>query len=196
MQKKKYNKMSLNKLICKKRLFHIIKIFERIFAIAFVLLILYHCCFDLSVIVTQSMSPTLCGESKQDGDWVLIEKITYLFRNPGRWELVSFNKPEGIQVIKRVVALPEETLSINKFEISINNKSIEMPEKLNFLKYYSFGMLNKGALVKCENSFFVMGDYSRDSEDSRFHGPIEAKFITGRPFLRIWPLSRFGFVNP
>ena len=70
--------------------------------------ILYHLCFDVSVMVSGSMAPTLQGKSVDDGDVVLTERITYRLRRPRRWEVVCFGADNGDQLMKRVVGLPGE----------------------------------------------------------------------------------------
>lgn len=161
--------------------------------------ILWLVCLDVQVMVdSPSMSPTLCGPDKKTntpGDIIIAEKLTYRFRSPRRWELVSFYDPESFCMItKRVVALPGETVSVNKFVLSVNGQPMAFPQSLSFLRYYSYGNLCKGATVHCGSGYYVLGDYSRDSNDSRFNDPLPAERIKSRPLLRIWPLSRFGFV--
>jgi len=173
------------------------RVLEHVFALVGFLMIVYYSMFDISVMISDSMAPTLQGTSQENGDWVLTEKITYRFRSPKRWELVAFENGSKVQVIKRVVGLKNERISLKKLKPIINGKQIQIPDSLHFLKYYSFGNLHgKKEEYECENGFYLLGDNSRDSDDSRFNGAIASSEITGRPWLRIWPLSRFGFVNP
>ena len=50
--------------------------------------------------------------------------------------------------------------------------------------------------AECGDGYFVLGDDTRDSQDSRFEGPVERRRIVGRVWLRIWPPRRIGWVNP
>jgi signal peptidase I len=157
----------------------------------------YHACFDLTVITSGSMQPTLQGESVDDGDWVLTEKVSYCFRDPRRWEVVSFQHKNGMRIVKRVVGLEDEKISLSYEEkwVLINGAPVERPERLDFLEYYSYGNLRKGKSVTCDGGYFVFGDFSRDSHDSRFDGVLSPERITGRAWMVVWPLSRVGFVR-
>ena len=168
---------------------------EHLLAIIGAVLIVYHLCFELSVMVSPSMSPTLQGTSRDNGDWVLTEKISYWFREPRRWEIVRFDLEDYTPVMKRVVALPNESVTIRTNHIRINGESVVRPDSITNLTYYSYGNLSHGRPVPCNHGYYVLGDDSRDSQDSRFEGAIPAKKIQGRAWLRVWPLKRFGRVK-
>src|SRR4051794_14261948 len=68
--------------------------------------IFYHLCFEVTVMTSSSMAPTLRGSSNDDGDRILVEKITGRFRRPRRWEIYFFYNTDGIPVAKRVIGLP------------------------------------------------------------------------------------------
>lgn len=172
------------------------RIVERILAITGLYFIVYTTCFELSVISSPSMSPTLQGTSFETGDWVLSERVSLWFRQPRRWEVVQFRDEEGSSVMKRVAGLPGETVTLKEGEILINDGTVERPSTLKPLKYIPFGNLRNGARVSCEKGFYLLGDYSNDSQDSRFDGPIPTQKIKGRSWCRIWPPSRIGWVNP
>ena len=72
--------------------------------------------FDITPMISGSMSPTLQGDNKS-GDWVLAEKISYWFRGPRRWEVVEFDDEDRIQIMKRVAALPGETIAVKDFHV-------------------------------------------------------------------------------
>ncbi|MGB0580622.1 MAG: signal peptidase I [Limisphaerales bacterium] len=168
---------------------------EHLLAVIGAVLIAYHLCFELSVMVSPSMSPTLQGTKRENGDWVLTEKITYWFREPRRWEVVRFNLDDYTPVMKRVVALPKETITIKTNNITINGESVLRPDSITNLTYYSYGNLSSGRPVPCDWGYYVLGDDSRDSQDSRFEGAIKPDKIQGRVLLRVWPLNRFGWVR-
>src|SRR5690242_18106932 len=85
---------------------------ERCFAILGLLAVLYVLMFDISTIISPSMSPTLRGTNIDNGDRVLTEKVSYRFRNPRRWEVITFLNNEGQRVMKRVIGLPGETVQV------------------------------------------------------------------------------------
>lgn len=169
---------------------------ERVLAMAGLLFIIYHGGFNLTTITSPSMSPTLEGESFSTGDWVLTCKLKPAVRMPKRWELVQFRDSEGMFVIKRVVGLPGERIQLKDGRVVINDKVLDYPNVLSDLKYYPFGNLRKEGTVACENGFYVLGDKSNDSNDSRFEGPVKPEVITGRPLCIVWPLTRLRFLNP
>lgn len=175
------------------RVFHFIR---NTLALIGLLLIIYHLCFDLSVVVSSSMAPTLIGEGGPGSDWVLSERISYWVRRPRRWEVVWFRNVEGFLVAKRVVGLPGDEVSLRDQRPIINGSLLPFPPSLSFLRYYSWGDLNAGKSVRCGDAYFVFGDDSKDSADSRFDGPVAVEEIRGRAWLIVWPPSRVGFVNP
>ena len=75
--------------------------------------LVYHFCFEYTVIVSESMAPALKGTSLETGDGLLVEKVTGRFRSPRRWEIYFFYDSEGNPVAKRIVGLPGEKLSLN-----------------------------------------------------------------------------------
>jgi signal peptidase I len=164
----------------------------RLFAVTYAL------CFNLDQIVSPSMSPTLQGESINDGDWVLSEKISYRLRSPRRWEVVRFVNDDGTLVMKRVGGLPGETIGVDDGgHVITNGRAMMFPQGLEFLHYYAFGpYLHDGKQARCGDGYFVFGDDSKDSQDSRYDGPIPAARLKGRPLLRVWPWNRIGWVNP
>ena len=158
-------------------------------------MIVYHLGFELSVVVSNSMSPGLEGTNVKNGDWVLMEKVSYWFRAPRRWEVVAFPNQEGISVMKRVVALPGETISIKDRWAAVNGVPLLRPPGLLVRKYYPYGNLARGASVECKDGFYVLGDYSIDSCDSRWEGTVPREKIRGRAWLIVWPLSRLSFAT-
>ena len=167
-----------------------------IFALIGLLFVLYLVSIDVSQVHSPSMSPTLCGTSSADGDWVLVEKITYWFRSPRRWEIVQFFSNDGYRVCKRVVGLPGERVEIRDLFVMIDGQPLARPESLPFLKYYNFGPhAHRGESIDCSEGYFLLGDDSKDSQDSRFDGPLDPERIRGRAVMILWPPSRMGVVR-
>jgi signal peptidase I len=158
--------------------------------------LVYHLCFDLSVMVSGSMEPALRGESREDGEWVLTEKVSYWFRRPRRWEVVTFRSDEANQRMKRVVGLPGERTSLVEGQVAIDGGVIERPASLAYLNYCAYGDLRGGRQADCGDGYYVLGDDSEDSQDSRYEGPLCGDAVVGRAWLVIWPPSRVRFVGP
>jgi signal peptidase I len=168
---------------------------EHLLACIGAVLVVYHVGFELTVMISPSMSPTLQGTSRDNGDWILTERISYWFREPRRWEVVRFDMEDGTPVMKRVVGLPDETVALKKFRLLINEEVVPHPEPISHLKYYSYGNISHGRTFTNNHGYFVLGDDSVDSYDSRYEGTIPKEKIAGRVWLRVWPPSRFGLVH-
>jgi signal peptidase I len=148
--------------------------------------------FDLTPLVSGSMSPTLMGD-KFSGDWVLAEKVSYYFRKPRRGEVIEFRGDDGLKIMKRVMAFPGETIAVEKNRVKVNGTDIEPPPGAAHVKYYGYGNLNRPYSVPY--GYYVLGDDSADSEDSRYEGPVREEQVRGRAWLIVWPLGRFGWVR-
>lgn len=168
---------------------------ERALAIFGGLVIVYWLTLDLSVIVSPSMQPTLQGTNLDNGDRVVTEKVSLLFRRPRRWEVITFITPEGEKRMKRVVGLPGEAVQMPEpGRLLIDGQPLKVPDTYN-LRYLRFGNLFDGKPVPCGEGYYVLGDDLKDSDDSRFNGPVAADQILGRAWLIAWPWSRAGFVD-
>ena len=149
-----------------------------------------------------SMEPTL-----NVGDRVLVNKLAYDFHDVRRGDLIVFDRPEaetgGVpDLIKRVIALPGETIEFRDGVIYIDNRRLEEPYLPPGFQTSGLSLTNAGAglcggTAMCqvpEGYVFVMGDNRNDSRDSRFFGPVEEDGIVGRAFLRVWPISNLDFL--
>jgi signal peptidase I len=168
---------------------------ERMFAVFGVLCLLYVLTVDISIITSPSMSPALQGKNVENGDRVVTEKVTRWFRQPRRWEVIAFTRDDGVQLMKRVVGLPGESVQLSKDRrLLIDGKPVELPPGLN-QKYLRFGNLFEGKPVPCGEGYYVLGDDLKDSDDSRFNGPVKPSRLIGRAWLIVSPWNRFGFVR-
>ncbi|MCI7062160.1 MAG: signal peptidase I [Lachnospiraceae bacterium] len=141
----------------------------------------------------ESMEPTLT-----DGDSVIIERLSYYFKDPKRYDVVVFpvhydsTSSEETYYIKRVIGLPGETVQIIDGSVYINN------EKLSDDKYASAEIQEAGIaekpLVLGPKQYFVMGDNRNMSTDSRnsYVGLVNKNDIIGEAWLCTWPLNHFG----
>ncbi len=169
---------------------------ERAFALFGALVAVYWLTLDISVVVSQSMFPTLQGNSLKDGDRVVTEKVSRWFRKPRRWEVITFTTADGEKRMKRVAAFPGESVQMLKTgEFLVDGQPLEVPSSLTNRNFLRFGNLMDGNPVSCGDGYYVLGDELKDSDDSRFNGPVPANQILGRTWLIVWPFTRFGFVN-
>lgn len=168
---------------------------EHLLACIGLCLIAYHLCFELTVMTSDSMAPALNGTSYENGDSILLEKITGRFRAPRRWEIYFFYDSEGNAVAKRVVGLPGEKIAIKTNEIYINGIPLKRPKNLQANKYFGYGSLVNGREVDCGKGYFMLGDSSADSFDSRYTGLVTRDRFRGRVSCILWPFAHAGFVK-
>jgi signal peptidase I len=157
--------------------------------------IIYHFCFELTVMTSDSMAPTLKGTSYENGDRILLEKVSGRFRAPKRWEIYFYYDTDGTPVAKRVVGLPGERIAINTNGLCINGTPLSRPKGLEQVSYYGYGNLANGREVECGKGYFMLGDSTKDSYDSRFTGPVAKQRFRGRIWCIVSPRSHIGFVK-
>ncbi|HYM24590.1 MAG TPA: signal peptidase I [Vicinamibacterales bacterium] len=126
-----------------------------------------------------SMEPTY-----KDGDHVLIDKLTYRFRQPSRTEAVAFYYPinPDRSFIGRVIAREGDTIKIADGKVFVNNQ--ELPEP--YVSATFRGKDNYGPKTVPEGTYFIMGDRRDSVSDSRHWGPVPRKYVWGRVFATIW----------
>jgi signal peptidase I len=145
--------------------------------------------FQAFFIPSESMVPTL-----RVHDRVLVNKLSYKLHDVHRGDIVVFKAPEGSDpgiddLVKRVIALPEETVSAHGGHVYIDGEQLAEPYLPEGTETSSFS-----AVTLEPDHYWVMGDNRDNSKDSRVFKAIEKKEIIGRVFFRIWPLSRLGFM--
>lgn len=133
-----------------------------------------------------------------DGDYLLVDQVTYRFRPPERGEVVVFRSPgdNSIYFIKRIIGLPGEKVAIKNGEIKVFNQSREIDLKESYIPSgVSTGGNSEWALNS--DQYFLLGDNRPSSFDSRSWGPLPAENIIGLARLRLWPLPEFkAFAAP
>jgi len=145
-------------------------------------------------IPTGSMKPTL-----QAGDRVLVNKFLYKFKEPQRGDIVVFRYPgeDKKDFIKRLIATGGEVVEIKGGDIYIDNKRIEDPFIIRQIRYFNkrpYGSSGKPVKVP-DGHYYVLGDNSASSKDSRYWGFVPAKNMIGKAFLMYWPPKRIRLVK-
>ena len=123
-----------------------------------------------------SMEPTY-----QEGDQLIVNKISCRFSSPDRNDVIVFDKPdENRKLIKRVVAIPGDSVQIVDGALYVNNKRVNDPFS---------GMQKAGCaaseIMLDQDEYFVLGDNRGDSHDSRDFGPIKKRQIIGKAQFKI-----------
>lgn len=158
-----------------------------VFGMTFLLL---HFVGQRTVVMGSSMEPTL-----YDGDNLIVDKISYRFREPERYDVIVFPYEDGTYYIKRIIGLPGEQVRIDE------NGSIYINEERISESYGKEVIEDPGCAGETvtlgENEYFVLGDNRNNSMDSRDErvGLIQRERIMGKAFLRIFPLDKIGTVD-
>jgi signal peptidase I len=138
------------------------------------------------IVVGVSMQPSF-----EDGQRVLVSKATYYFSEPERGDVLIFQPPGNKQgdFIKRVIALPGDTIEVKKGSIYINGSRLEE----NYIKDAPSYTLEKQKIP--EKSYFVLGDNRNNSSDSHNGWFVPRENIIGKAWLSIWPPNKWGLVH-
>ena len=138
-----------------------------------------------------SMETTL-----SDKDQLIVDTMTYRFRDPKRYDIVVFpyQYQDNTYYIKRIIGLPGETVQILSGMVYIDGMRLDE-------HYGNEIMENPGIaeepLTLGEDEYFVLGDNRNNSSDSRASdvGLIHRKDLIGRAWIRVWPLSQIGVIH-
>ena len=141
-----------------------------------------------------SMRPTLL-----EGDKLFVNKYLYRFEMPKRGDIIVFKYPNDPKkdFIKRLVGLGGETVEIRDGKIYVDNKVLDDPNTFGKFTYYNhdpFGGPGDRVAVPAD-TYFVLGDNSANSTDSRFWGFVPKKNVLGKAIFRWWPPKRIGKVG-
>ena len=138
-----------------------------------------------------SMNATL-----EDGDNLIVDKISYRFKDPERFDIIVFpyQYQENTYYIKRIIGMPGETVQVKDGMIYIDGEVLE--------ESYGKEVMNHAGVAADpitlgEDEYFVLGDNRNNSSDSRDPsvGNIPEDQIVGKAFIRIWPLDKFGILR-
>lgn len=134
-----------------------------------------------------------------DGDYLIIDEISYRFNEPQREDVIVFRYPLDPSqfFIKRVVGLPGETVKIEDgrvfiYSIETSDERIVLDESAYLEDSYTPGNLE---ITLEEDEYFVLGDNRMSSSDSRKWGELDKKYIIGRAWIRAWPVDRLDILD-
>ncbi|KKS01580.1 MAG: signal peptidase I [Candidatus Levybacteria bacterium RIFCSPLOWO2_02_FULL_40_18] len=173
---------------------------ETILLVGAVFLVIYVFLFRPFEVKGDSMYPNF-----HDGEYVLTNLIGYgttsflKLSGPKKGDVIVFKSPTEADkdFIKRVIALPGETVSLNNGNIYVNGRFVSEDEFLSpdvTTNPQSF-LREEQSVTVPQDQYFVMGDNRPYSSDSREWGFVGKKNIIGTSFLIYWPLSKFGRVS-
>ena len=147
--------------------------------------------FQPFIVKGASMEPNF-----DQGDYLIIDEISYRFREPKRGEVIVFKFPlnPSQRFIKRIVGLPGEIVEINEGRIIIQKGDQIQTLKENYLPKINFDDRKYRFELK-ENEYLVLGDNRNFSYDSRYFGPLNKKFIVGRVIFKLWPIKNISKIE-
>ena len=131
----------------------------------------------------------------QDGECLMIDKLSYQMREPERFEIVIFPFEEDVFYVKRIIGLPGETVQILEGKVYINGELLETDV------YGEELIENPGRaedpIELGETEYFLLGDNRNKSLDSRYGivGDIPLEEFVGRAFLRYYPFDQIGLLT-
>ena len=133
-----------------------------------------------------------------DKDNLIIDKVSYRFRDPERYEIIVFpyRHAEETFYIKRIIGLPGETVQIKEGYVYINDKKLEETFGREVIRADRYGQAAE-PITLGEDEYFVLGDNRNESADSRETsvGILKREDLIGRAWVRIWPLDSFGVLT-
>lgn len=162
-------------------------VFGAIFAIIYLFVAQFH------KVSGNSMFPTY-----HNNDFLVTEKISYRFGEPKRGEVIVLKNPrdESVDFIKRIIALPGDTIKIENSSVYVNGQLLNETYLPANTPTHAGAFLTEGTTIKAgPNQFFVLGDNRDHSSDSREWGSATKEEIIGRAFFRYWPLQSIGILT-
>lgn len=140
----------------------------------------------------QSMEPNF-----HDGDYLIVDELTYRFRSPQRGEVIVFKYPQNPsqRYIKRIIGLPGEAVEVKGGSVFIEKEGQRVA--LGEMEYL-FSEVDTPGDIKVslgKQEYFVLGDNRYASSDSRRWGTLPREDIIGRVLLRAWPPSAFAYIE-
>jgi len=142
------------------------------------------------VVSGSSMVPTFLN-----GNYLIIDKVSYRLNEPQRNEIVIFRYPNDQKkfFIKRIIGLPNETVDIKGSTVTITNK--DHPDGLKLDEPYVKNVASNTTHFELkDNEYFVMGDNRSGSSDSRYWGAVKKELLVGRAFVRLFPIDKISIL--
>jgi signal peptidase I len=186
-----------------------------VFAAAFILVLL----LNTTVFATTQVRQTSMQDTLMEGQHLFIEKLTYMFGDPSRLDIIVFIEDQypanyidrvkvflkdvseifrpieqktNVRLVKRVIGVPGDTIDIRDDKVYLNGKVLDEP----YVKGVTYQRPEIAFPLKVPNGkYLVLGDNREVSKDSRTFGLIERCQIEGKAVFRFWPLDKFGGVK-
>ena len=147
--------------------------------------------FQPFLVKGSSMEPNF-----HNGDYLIIDEISFRLRTPQRGEVIVFKYPENPsqKFIKRIIGLPGETIEVNEGKVRITGPQEDFVLDENV---YLSGVKTIGVdtLKLAADEYFVLGDNREHSSDSRYWGSVPRANLIGRVWWRVIPGTLFTAIS-
>ena len=134
-----------------------------------------------------------------EGDRILVSKFIYRFHPPRRGDIIVFRYPEDPKrsFIKRLAAVGGDTVEIKNGKVLVGSQPLDAAEAFRTGYYYNQGPYGQeGEVTRVpEDSFYVLGDNSAHSHDSRFWGMVPKRLLIGKALCIFWPVTRWRILH-
>lgn len=138
----------------------------------------------------QSMQPNFNGEGSER---LIVNRVEYMLSDPQRGDIVVLDNPNGgINLLKRIIGLPGETLHLKEGQVYIDGRPIEEPY---ILEQCNRQRCEDAEWVLGKDEYFVLGDNRNNSLDSSNFGPVDRSLIIGRAWIRYWPPDEWMIIS-
>jgi len=120
-------------------------------------------------------------QTYHNGDYLIVDELTYRFRQPQTGEVIIFKYPKNPSqdFIKRIIGKPSEKVEIRGGKVFVNGQELNED-------YYKGQTLIDVSVTLDKGQYFVLGDNRPFSSDSRYWGTVPENLIIGRPIVRLW----------
>lgn len=172
---------------------HIIDFIQTLVVFGAIFTLIYLFVAQFHKVSGNSMLPTM-----HSGDYLITDKVSYRLKIPEHGDIIVLKNPrdESQDFIKRIMAIPGDTIKVEEGKVFINGGAISEPYLPDGIQTRSGAFLSEGSTIKVgSNQYFVLGDNRNHSSDSREWGPVTKEEIIGRAFFQYWPPQNIGMLT-
>ncbi|MDQ6660849.1 MAG: signal peptidase I [Chloroflexota bacterium] len=165
---------------------HLIREIVETIALTLIIFLVIHFAVQSYRVEGTSMNPGLI-----DNEYVLVNKVAFLFHQPERGDVIVFHAPKdpGRDYIKRVIGLPGDTILVTSTTVTVNGDVLKEP----YISTAANPTANSWKVP--QNQYFVLGDNRPTSDDSRDWGFVPKDYIVGQAVAVYWPLNNWQFID-
>ncbi|MBI5930760.1 MAG: signal peptidase I [Chloroflexi bacterium] len=164
-------------------------LFREVFQTALLVIILYtglNLFIPRYIVEGHSMEPNF-----HDHERIVVSRLSYMLGDPQRGDVVVLDLDHTVDLLKRIVALPGETVTMEDGQLYINGVAIDEPYVAELCRTYS---CQDRKWVLGDDEYFVLGDNRNHSRDSHDFGPIKRSQIIGKVLMKYWPPSDWSWI--